>query len=565
MCDAQFAAWLCECVARPVERHSRESTIALEAARLLLNLAIINTDTMHVRRQPAQRARQPYVQTLLHRLALTCAALVTLCVACCRLFCSLPATGEHCTTCCALLKSAQQARSRHSPRAAPQSDALHPLVAHTQSLRYLESRRCAQEEQHSLDVAFLVARVLVFMCINPHLRLLFEQERLLSILVSAVLSHTASPAALASTRASSPASTPVVSPRQSGGVQSAALQRQLVAELVKLLCHLCMDDQGHALQQAVTNDTFHEFGERIVALLSLNVTIPQQTALLLARPTLSNTDATETQLDDIHVDESPSAAITAAADTATALAPTSAASTPSSATSPSSPSRQQRDQTRLALQDMREEAEEAAASEQPQSVSVRQLKREIADCLIYLPAHLASFLEDDIKAVQALVLILHRNLLTAREDAKSEENVLTPIVSSLTGLAVESRNIRRYIKTAIFQEAALLSPSTESTPAAVMSMVPAGSVNEQQLDVDPLSLRSLLLPYCTSIKFRVKAAVSELLFQLCDAQANDFIRLCGLGNAIGLLAEKGLPGFTGLTQQALSLDALMAAKKSSGS
>ena len=53
-----------------------------------------------------------------------------------------------------------------------------------------------------------------------------------------------------------------------------------------------------------------------------------------------------------------------------------------------------------------------------QAVSVRQLKREIADCLIYLPAHLASFLVDDIKAVQALVLILHRNLLTAREDRK---------------------------------------------------------------------------------------------------------------------------------------------------
>ena len=195
-------------------------------------------------------------------------------------------------------------------------------------------------------------------------------------------------------------------------------------------------------------------------------------------------------------------------------------------------------------------------------------------------------------------------------------------------------------------------------------MVPAGSVSEQQLDVDLLSLRSLLLPYCTSIKFRVKHAVSELLFQLCDEQrqhnkakhipqdthkewddgttapvqsalldisftsshslrwtdalccicsANEFIRLCGLGNAIGLLADKGmpgqptqnnsvvtirsartssghslvhpsasltplsptvlgccdpvcmLPGFNGLTQQAISLDALMAARNNDSS
>ena len=43
--------------------------------------------------------------------------------------------------------------------------------------------------------------------------------------------------------------------------------------------------------------------------------------------------------------------------------------------------------------------------------------------------------------------------------------------------------------------------------------------------------------------------------------ASEFIRLCGFGNAIGLLAEKGLPGFTGLTQQAVSLDALMAARE----
>ena len=108
-------------------------------------------------------------------------------------------------------------------------------------------------------MAFLLTRVLVFICINPHLRLLFEQQRLLSILVSAAVTHTASPAALASTRPSSPASTPALSPhRQSAGVLSAALQRQLVAELIKLICHLCMDDQGHSLQQAVSGEVFQE-------------------------------------------------------------------------------------------------------------------------------------------------------------------------------------------------------------------------------------------------------------------------------------------------------------------
>ena len=49
-------------------------------------------------------------------------------------------------------------------------------------------------------------------------------------------------------------------------------------------------------------------------------------------------------------------------------------------------------------------------------------------------------------------------------------------------------------------------------------MVPAGSLSELQLDADPLSLRALLLPHCTSIKYALKRGVGELLFTLCDEQ-----------------------------------------------
>jgi hypothetical protein len=54
-------------------------------------------------------------------------------------------------------------------------------------------------------------------------------------------------------------------------------------------------------------------------------------------------------------------------------------------------------------------------------------------------------------------------------------------------------------------------------------MVPAGSVSELQLDVDPLSLRALLLPYSTTIKYRLKRCVGELLFTLCDEQGQRMI------------------------------------------
>ena len=119
---------------------------------------------------------------------------------------------------------------------------------------------CVQEDnKHSVDVAFLVTRVLLFVCVNAQLRLHFEQQRLLPILVTALLTHTASPAALASTRPSSTVSSPTASPhRQASSLLPPALQRQFVAELIKLICHLCMDDQGSSLQQAVSEEQFQE-------------------------------------------------------------------------------------------------------------------------------------------------------------------------------------------------------------------------------------------------------------------------------------------------------------------
>ena len=44
----------------------------------------------------------------------------------------------------------------------------------------------------------------------------------------------------------------------------------------------------------------------------------------------------------------------------------------------------------------------------------------------------------------------------------SEESLLTPILSTLNGVAKESRDIRRYIKTAVFQEAVIALPGPDS-------------------------------------------------------------------------------------------------------
>lgn len=43
--------------------------------------------------------------------------------------------------------------------------------------------------------------------------------------------------------------------------------------------------------------------------------------------------------------------------------------------------------------------------------------------------------------------------------------------------------------------------------------------------------------------------------------AGEYIRLTGFGNAVGLLAEKGLPGFSMLKEKAVNIDDLVAAKE----
>ena len=399
----------------------------------------------------------------------------------------------------------------------------------------------ALQPSASVELTFLVLRVLVFLTVDARVRALcVERHRGYAVLTAAFLSLTEPLASLASSEPS-----PSPSPSPSSARASPAAQRKAAAEAVKLLTHLCMDDQGLSLQRSIGEVTFAELAERMTALLALNVTIPQQTALLLSLP--SSPPSTD--------DGVPARSLAA---------------------SPPPPSAQ-RDQTRLTLEEMRDEAEELSSAADAQYVSLRQLKRDVADCLIYLPGHIARWLEDDLTAVQALLYVLHRALLLAKAERKEEENLVTPVLTALTGVARESRALRRLVKVAVFSEAAVDAQQQQQGPAGgAQSFVPAGSVSEEQLDADPQSLRALLLPYSTTVKYRLKAAVGEFLFQLCDEQctrtatadsaacrsgqsvsliglrslslltmrgaANEYIRLCGFGNAIGLLAERGLPG-----------------------
>lgn len=61
-------------------------------------------------------------------------------------------------------------------------------------------------------------------------------------------------------------------------------------------------------------------------------------------------------------------------------------------------------------------------------------------------------------------------------------------------------------------------------------------------------LKMLMMKMLTATSFNAKHLAGNLLFALCDDDAEEFAHLCGLGSAAGLLAERGL--FAGLQQQA---------------
>ena len=75
------------------------------------------------------------------------------------------------------------------------------------------------------------------------------------------------------------------------------------------------------------------------------------------------------------------------------------------------------------------------------------------------------------------------------------------------------------------------------------------------------TMRNLMLDYCTSVNYALKRAVGEFLFALCGEDTKEFTRLCGLGNAIGTLVDKGLPGFVGMADNALDLNKMAELKR----
>jgi len=75
------------------------------------------------------------------------------------------------------------------------------------------------------------------------------------------------------------------------------------------------------------------------------------------------------------------------------------------------------------------------------------------------------------------------------------------------------------------------------------------------------TIKNLLIKHCTSVNYSVKRTVAEFLFALCGDDQKEMIRLCGLGNAIGIFVDKGIPGFVGAADNAMDLDKITKLRK----
>jgi hypothetical protein len=132
-----------------------------------------------------------------------------------------------------------------------------------------------------------------------------------------------------------------------------------------------------------------------------------------------------------------------------------------------------------------------------------------------------------------------------------------PVCLSLAAVAKSAPSAaRQYLKRAIFTVLADPNNPLQAGDEAKNAIDPAPIPGESAA-----SLRRTLLKFFVSGNATVRHHATELVWQLCEENTAEFIRLAGFGNAAGLLSERGMPGFGFLGQAAVNLDDLAAERR----
>jgi len=153
--------------------------------------------------------------------------------------------------------------------------------------------------------------------------------------------------------------------------------------------------------------------------------------------------------------------------------------------------------------------------------------------------------------LQGMADILDRQ---AKLDPNYPTDHILSILTVLLTVSKASAEARSHFKRYVFREDADKPPGYKPNK----NMDPPKYVNIRTMKDKNgnWNLRAILTKHICSFNMNLKHTLSEFLFVLCGEESGEYIRLLGFGSAAGLLADKGLPGFSQLSQQAYSLDEL---------
>jgi hypothetical protein len=451
------------------------------------------------------------------------------------------------------------------------------------------------------DATFFFVRILMFVLIRvPLARAAIEQANLYEILVNTFLHYSSGAKLGVSLRDSSASSASASASSSSSGASFEGTPEsnlKLSLELLKLLAnHSMLDEELPTCHVRLVSEgkeaVYKTYLARLAAILALGVEIPAEvlegyegdpvakaaagTLMPAAAPAPTAAEVAElgVGLEDVTLDDRPrpatptSVAKETQSQASVAASPAAAASSSAhfSTAPPQAPANfvpVQRQQTRILLAAMAAESEPGARAS-----GLVDLKRDVSHLMIGEDGQEAiPLLEaDGCRAFHGLMQLLHRSLVLAGSNKKDGELLLAPILSALSPLVKTSAILRAHAKRCIFLDLASPPKTVDGKPykkadGSNYAMTPAGAVSEKITDPDPLSLKSLILQWIITLNFNLKQNVSEFLYRVCAEDTSEYIRLLGFGNAVGLLAEKGLPGFGMLKQQSVNMDELLKSGK----
>lgn len=187
----------------------------------------------------------------------------------------------------------------------------------------------------------------------------------------------------------------------------------------------------------------------------------------------------------------------------------------------------------------------------PFQADLLSLKEAVSHLFLYLPESSAALLTEDICSGLGLLEILDERVSGPKSQL---EDSLSPTLQVLHRVCKNNDQAREYVKRYLFGFFANDGNSGLNDPSNIRP-------ENQQVESDPTLTKNVLLACLTTFQYTLKQAASEFLWLLAKEDTAEYIRLTGFGNAVGLLADKGLPGFQHLASQAIDISTLMGGKK----